>query len=415
MKDSIFGTPEDHEVEAVECTTENAVEYRVTQKIPALYIYVVSTNPKNVQGLASLFRRIPCNLYLLSADDFSGGGDSVIYKGMGVDRVANVAGAKFLVPNAQSYLVIDGGTAMTYTATTLSKNNKIQLSGGIGPGLRMKFRSLYEYTGNLPYVGLDSLKSIIEQCQKERKPIPLFVTGSEDEEVKNPVERSIAGSVLQETALLLCYVIRDWLASKCPKESDKGLPTVILTGGDCDILEMLLQPEHSNIVEINGANRELLETGQPVEELSETNGKSDPNKRFQIAKNSHLIHCGIKSVLTTNQIRDVAVTEGTEGPDPDENLRNRLLGQRVAVPDPTSTKDQSKCLYGTIISSIWKRRFDDSYFSVFYDESGAIDDLSVTATYGTVLQHLNAHTTIQRRPLNSCHLVIFPFFLFHPD
>ncbi len=68
---------------------------------------------------------------------------------LGKDRLAAAAGANAMFPG-QNLLVIDAGTAVTIDF--VSAANEF-LGGNISPGLSMRFRSLHEFTDNLPLVG----------------------------------------------------------------------------------------------------------------------------------------------------------------------------------------------------------------------------------------------------------------------
>jgi type III pantothenate kinase len=67
---------------------------------------------------------------------------------LGKDRLAAAVGANELFPD-RNLLVIDAGTAITYDLVT-DKNQF--LGGNISPGLEMRFKSLYQFTGKLPLV-----------------------------------------------------------------------------------------------------------------------------------------------------------------------------------------------------------------------------------------------------------------------
>jgi type III pantothenate kinase len=84
---------------------------------------------------------------------------------LGKDRLAAVVGAVFLKPETD-LLVIDAGTAITYD---LVDSAGIYYGGNIAPGLEMRARSLYEFTGKLPIttinpacdlLGIDTISAI---------------------------------------------------------------------------------------------------------------------------------------------------------------------------------------------------------------------------------------------------------------
>lgn len=66
---------------------------------------------------------------------------------LGVDRLANVAGALQLC-DTEDILIIDCGSCIT--TTTISKRTLI--GGSISPGLNMRFAALDQFTGQLPLV-----------------------------------------------------------------------------------------------------------------------------------------------------------------------------------------------------------------------------------------------------------------------
>jgi type III pantothenate kinase len=64
----------------------------------------------------------------------------------GADRIAGIAGAQYLNPNANS-LIIDAGTAITFDFI----NDKGEYLGGtISPGMQIRFKALNTFTGKLP-------------------------------------------------------------------------------------------------------------------------------------------------------------------------------------------------------------------------------------------------------------------------
>lgn len=350
MKKELFGVPDSF-------TAASAAQFRISLRMPTIYVYIVSTNPAHATTLASLFQGLPCWLYQLSAADFVQ--DGVIYNGIGVDRVANIAAAQSVYHDAPSVLVIDGGTAMTYTATLPMRNGKSQLGGGIGAGLKMKLRALYDYTSNLPLVRPEALLELVVECSESRTPLPLFPTSDN-------VEQAMLGTVLTETAQLLCGVLHGWLTQQQQQPNEtSALPTVVITGGDGDLYEKLLLPHHSFIVTTNEANLALLNAAQLGR-----NGDA-ANKRFMLDKDNHLPHFGVQHVLFSRKFRG----------DDDEAVRRRLLGQRV-----TMARRKKPAQHGTIVGITRGATLDQDVFAVFYEESNTIDDaLDISMIYGTCI------------------------------
>jgi type III pantothenate kinase len=67
---------------------------------------------------------------------------------LGYDRIASAVGANKLFPDC-NLLIIDVGTAITIDIVSA---DNAYLGGNISPGLSLRFRSLHEFTDNLPLV-----------------------------------------------------------------------------------------------------------------------------------------------------------------------------------------------------------------------------------------------------------------------
>ena len=73
-------------------------------------------------------------------------------KTLGLDRLAGVAGARFMFPGIDT-LIIDGGTCITYDRVDKDGN---YFGGSISPGLNMRYKALNHFTGALPLTGTDN-------------------------------------------------------------------------------------------------------------------------------------------------------------------------------------------------------------------------------------------------------------------
>ncbi len=82
---------------------------------------------------------------------------------LGLDRIAAAIGARELFPD-RDLLVIDAGTAVTFD---LIEGNGTFSGGNISPGLRIRFRSLHEFTGKLPFVSESDECPLIGQTTEE--------------------------------------------------------------------------------------------------------------------------------------------------------------------------------------------------------------------------------------------------------
>lgn len=76
---------------------------------------------------------------------------------LGRDRIAAAVGANSRFPG-QNLLVIDAGTAITIDF--VSSGNEY-LGGNISPGLSMRFRSLHEFTDNLPLLAQSNFEDLL--------------------------------------------------------------------------------------------------------------------------------------------------------------------------------------------------------------------------------------------------------------
>jgi len=67
---------------------------------------------------------------------------------LGKDRIAAVVGASSLYPG-NDLLIIDAGTCITFDFINA---NKEYFGGAISPGINLRFKSLHNFTGNLPLI-----------------------------------------------------------------------------------------------------------------------------------------------------------------------------------------------------------------------------------------------------------------------
>jgi type III pantothenate kinase len=135
---------------------------------------------------------------------------------LGADRLANAAGA---MRYGSSAMVIDCGTCLTYT---ILENNTLT-GGAISPGLRMRFKALHTFTGNLPLI--DLIESGVRFPGKS-------------------TSESILAGVIKGAQAETDHFIRLFSS-----RNEDG--SVILTGGDAPVLAALLKcpifadPDHT--------------------------------------------------------------------------------------------------------------------------------------------------------------------------
>ena len=128
-------------------------------------------------------------------------------KTLGVDRIALVSAAATNYPK-KNVLIIDAGTCITYDM--INKKNEY-LGGAISPGINIRFKSLNEYTENLPLLEIDNFSLIGKSTKK-----------------------SILSGVLNGVINEIDGVISQYL-KKYPDL------TVVLTGGDANFLAKKLK------------------------------------------------------------------------------------------------------------------------------------------------------------------------------
>ena len=81
---------------------------------------------------------------------------------LGLDRLAAAVGANNLFPYKDN-LVVDAGTCITYDLV----NKKGEYEGGaISPGIHLRFRSIHEFTANLPLVEAEEKPALIGKTTK---------------------------------------------------------------------------------------------------------------------------------------------------------------------------------------------------------------------------------------------------------
>ena len=129
-------------------------------------------------------------------------------KTLGIDRMVVAAGAVLKYPN-QNRLVIDAGTCITYDFIDEKDN---YLGGAISPGIKIRYKSLNDYTANLPLL--------------EKKEIEHYIG--------NSTENSIHSGIING----ICHEIDGFISQYSLKNQDL---TIILTGGDADFLAKRLK------------------------------------------------------------------------------------------------------------------------------------------------------------------------------
>ena len=127
---------------------------------------------------------------------------------LGIDRMVLAAGATLMYPN-QNKLIIDAGTCITYDFVNAENQ---YLGGAISPGIKIRYKSLNNYTSKLPLLSLSEDFDIIGNS------------------TKSAIHSGVINGVLFE--------IEGFISQYSLKNQDL---TIILTGGDAEFLAKRLK------------------------------------------------------------------------------------------------------------------------------------------------------------------------------
>jgi len=150
---------------------------------------------------------------------------------LGNDRIA-LAAAAVCIHTFKNTLVIDAGTCITYDFIN-AKNE--YLGGAISPGIAMRYKSLHQYTGNLPLLSKNEEFNIIGTSTKS----------------------SIHSGIINGISCEIKGVIAQY-------KQDFGDLTIVLTGGDTKFLSKQLKNSifaHQNFL-LRGLNKILTFNNQ---------------------------------------------------------------------------------------------------------------------------------------------------------
>ena len=192
-------------------TLEKKVLDEIAMKFPCKNAIISSVSPLQNETITSLKTQINQLLFLNADLPIP---IKNLYKtpeSLGNDRLAGIIAASVLFPK-ENILVVDAGTCITCDFIT---QNKDYLGGNILPGILMRFKSMANYTAQLPlvekaeidfFIGnttitsiqtgvlhgvLHEIKGFIEQYEKEFEKIRVIVTGGDapyfESQLKNKI------------------------------------------------------------------------------------------------------------------------------------------------------------------------------------------------------------------------------------
>ena len=127
---------------------------------------------------------------------------------LGIDRMVLAAGATLMYPN-QNRLIVDAGTCITYDFVNAENQ---YLGGAISPGIKIRYKSLNNYTSKLPLLSISEDFEIIGNS------------------TKSAIHSGVINGVIFE--------IEGFISQYSLKNQDL---TIILTGGDAEFLAKRLK------------------------------------------------------------------------------------------------------------------------------------------------------------------------------
>jgi hypothetical protein len=295
-------------------------------------------------------------------------------------------------------MVVAATVAETTNNASVSVWNTVKVrGGGIGPGLNTKFTALYSRTSALPQIRYHQVRDYVQQCKQQQKNGTGTVQPFSVLDARGTTE-AMMGYVLRETACHLQSVIATWAkeAMSSPafqKRRQEKLDaravfaednvafdvdnerlvgdaghvvnhnlTVVLTGGDADIIWDLLDPTHNDQDHNDGPSGPVLHPDTVLPEL--------PCK-VEFEQRKHIIHEGISYVLTMHSKRHEKV--------PKQDISDVLVGQRV------TKKLQGRLMTrGTVLSCPAETNdsdADEDVYQIMYDD-GNRAELNADELYG---------------------------------
>lgn len=191
----------------------------------AIYSSVVADDAELISAVCSCFAkvyRLDCSLPMPLVIEYS------TPKTLGADRIASAVGAMCVTPS-RNVLVVDSGTAITMDVVSAEGHF---LGGNIAPGISLRAKSLNSFCGRLPLVDAAG-------------DVPLIGYDTQTA-IRAGVVRGLVAEVVALAAEL---------------KSNLGSVSIILTGGDAELIAKFLPSALNVLIENNlvaiGLNRIL--------------------------------------------------------------------------------------------------------------------------------------------------------------
>lgn len=321
--------------------SETTVKKTAKQRESEITFYIVSSNEKQTELIGRLLSCVPCRAFLMNGEDFYPKSFGK-YDGMGVDRCACLKGSVAL--HGAPVLVFDAGTAMTYCAVD---SKGMILGGGIGPGIKSKFRSMHQDTGALPFIEETLLLEKIKKSQNDKIPLSIFAKSTEEAMIV-AVLNEIAAHCNQVINVFKQKIVDESNANAEGQSSGK----IIITGGNGEILISLLARLKNQIIE------------------------SCTSSEFEIILEKALLHIGVGAALQDFIIHKNNLEEQKKelNMDYDENDFSSMLNRRIAKRFNQPCPDDNDHIYRGTVTSVTATEAGP-VFRILYDDNDKEDVL----------------------------------------
>mmetsp|Transcript_7535 Transcript_7535/g.18575 ORF Transcript_7535/g.18575 Transcript_7535/m.18575 type:complete len:610 (-) Transcript_7535:3033-4862(-) len=292
------------------------------------------------EGLEFLFKDYPSRIFKFRSVDFFKP-SQINSSSMMVDKVATVYSAwkEYGAP----VLLLHTGHTIWYAA--VGADGKI-LGEGISPGLGIRFQSLHDYCGqDFPMIEINEYTATIKKAvDVDKKPLQMFGTD---------IKTSMIANISSELYGQLRNII-------------KQFESKVLHGIDRRDGSALVVKEDVSVV-ITGRDRSvvkrLLEWGPAIVDVEQ--GVEAPKTKpstYRIRK--PLWTSGIQLLLSSYINSDKPI-------DPDDELRDAILGLRVAKASigRTGVPLQDDVVRGTVVRISKGRKMEDDLYKIIYDDA----------------------------------------------
>jgi len=348
--------------------TKSISQTTAMRDAPGISVFVVSSNPRQEHKICHMFRDVPAKLFKLRNTDFFNA-EQGVYRTMGVDRCAALYGAKSHY--GAPALVIDGGTAMTYTM--LDADGVIQ-GGGISPGVKVRLQSLADYTGSLPTIDHNTFKTAVEGAMEAKTPLSFFAKDTQTAmiapvcaelscQLRNIIKQYISkcqsfqvveNPAISSTSSLISAEGEETAENAFKQPTTKRYP-VVITGGDGKFIYDLLQPDASSIVSI------------------EPDAAPIRNHSIDVKHIKNIVTYGLGALIYEKYSQ--------KKNDPQEKLRLKIQGLRIAAPAIDQKELFSR---GCVFNITPKARIEGYIFHARFD-NGIRKDLTLIELYDALV------------------------------